>query len=421
MLLLPQGRPAELGGWVGVLGNRHLMQRHAQRAHAHAQKKPTFGTGGGYACAQTFGDKRRIKRACAASLAAAVGCRRRTRKASAETRVGAMSNIEDVDARVVTRYEVGSKLGKGACALNLPGAPKALHTFSLPCCFARRADGIVWKATDRSSKSVVALKKIFDAFQNATDAQRTFREVIFLQQMSNHENIIGLKNLMKAENDKDLYLVFEFMETDLHAAIRANILEDVHKQYILYQSFKALQYMHSAGLVHRDMKPANLLLNAECLMKVADFGLARSILDETASSGVLEAPMCTDYVATRWYRAPEILVGSSSYGYQVDMWSMGCIFGEMLTGKPIFTGTTTLNQIEKIAEMLSLPTTEEVVSLKSQFAETLFDSVSANPEIPAAPEAACRPVGRTSQHLNSNAILLVMTWSVMTTDMPSPL
>ena len=140
-----------------------------------------------------------------------------------------MSDIDSVDRFVATRYDVGQKLGKGAY-------------------------GIVWKATDRKTKEVVALKKIFDAFQNATDAQRTWREIIFLQQMSGHENIIKLQNLMKAENDKDIYLVFEFMETDLHAAIRANILEDVHKQYIMYQAFKALKYMHSADLVHRDMK-----------------------------------------------------------------------------------------------------------------------------------------------------------------------
>ena len=137
------------------------------------------------------------------------------------------------------------------------------------------AYGIVWKATDRRTKEVVALKKIFDAFQNATDAQRTWREIIFLQQMKGHENIIELLNLMKADNEKDIYLVFEFMETDLHAAIRANILEEVHKQYIMYQSFKAIKYMHSADLVHRDMKPANLLLNAECLMKVRAQSKAR--------------------------------------------------------------------------------------------------------------------------------------------------
>ena len=266
----------------------------------------------------------------------------------------------------------------------------------------------MWKATDRHNKAVVAVKKIFDAFQNATDAQRTYREIIFLQQMNNHENIIGLKNLLKAENDKDIYLVFEFMETDLHAAIRANILEDVHKQYIVYQSFKALKFMHSAGLVHRDMKPANLLLNAECLMKVADFGLARSVLDEHGTSGDLEAPCCTDYVATRWYRAPEILVGSATYGQYVDMWSMGCIFGEMLLGKPIFTGTTTLNQIEKIAEHLGTPTSEEIDAFKSSFAQSLFDSVatsaadgpsrssSSSLKPDAAPAAASSPASAPS-------------------------
>jgi len=281
--------------------------------------------------------------------------------------MGSVSNdIDHVDPKVVTRYEVGQKLGKGAY-------------------------GIVWKATDRNTKSVVALKKIFDAFQNATDAQRTYREIIFLQQMGSHENIIGLKNLLKAENDKDIYLVFEFMETDLHAAIRASILEDVHKQYIVYQSFKALKFMHSADLVHRDMKPANLLLNAECLMKVADFGLARSVVDETnTASGELERPVCTDYVATRWYRAPEILVGSSQYGKQVDMWSMGCIFAEMLQGKPLFTGTTTLNQIEIIVRSLGRPSEDEIAALKSPFAVSLFESVGTSSRRRRRASSSCR-------------------------------
>merc|ERR1719191_1638766 len=132
---------------------------------------------------------------------------------------------------------------------------------------------------DKRTKDVVALKKIFDAFQNATDAQRTFREVIFLQEMKGHEHIISLLNVLKADNDRDIYLVVEHMETDLHAAIRANILGDVHKQYIMWQTLKALKFMHSANLLHRDMKPSNLLLNSDCLMKVADFGLARSLRD----------------------------------------------------------------------------------------------------------------------------------------------
>ena len=79
------------------------------------------------------------------------------------------------------------------------------------------------------------MKKVFDAFQNATDAQRTFREVMFLQKLNDHPNIVGLQHLIRAENNKDIYLVFDFMETDLHAVIKANILQDIHKKYVLYQ------------------------------------------------------------------------------------------------------------------------------------------------------------------------------------------
>ena len=145
---------------------------------------------------------------------------------------------EDIDRHVLRKYEIMQKLGKGAY-------------------------GVVWRATDKKSKETVALKKIFDAFQNATDAQRTFREVMFLQEMKGHEHVVSLLNVLKADNDRDIYLVFEHMETDLHAAIRANILQDIHKQYIMWQSLKALKYMHSANLLHRDMKPSNLLLNSD--------------------------------------------------------------------------------------------------------------------------------------------------------------
>lgn len=130
-------------------------------------------------------------------------------------------------------------------------------------------------ATNKKTKEVVALKKIFDAFQNATDAQRTYREVVFLKQMYVHENIVKLHNVFKADNDRDLYLVFEFLETDLHAVIRANILTDVHKRYIMYQSFKALMFMHSANLIHRDLKPANILLNSEWCAAAAPHVLRR--------------------------------------------------------------------------------------------------------------------------------------------------
>lgn len=129
-------------------------------------------------------------------------------------------------------------------------------------------------------------------------------------------------------------------ETDLHAVIRANILEEIHKKYIIYQLVKALKFMHSADLLHRDIKPSNLLLNSDCHVKLCDFGLCRNIAETEGPQ-----PHLTDYVATRWYRAPEILLGSPRYTKGVDMWAVGCILGEMLSGRPTFPGTSTMNQV----------------------------------------------------------------------------
>ena len=191
-----------------------------------------------------------------------------------------------------------------------------------------------------------------------------------MQEIS-HDNIIRLVNVIRAENDRDIYLVFDFMDTDLHAVIRANILEDIHKQYIIYQCLKCLKYMHSAKLLHRDLKPSNLLLNSECHMKVADFGLARSM--HTTEKD--QQPLLTDYVATRWYRAPEILLGSNKYTEGADMWSMGCILAELLMGKPVFPGTSTLNQLDRVMQVTGRPTPEDVESIHSPLASTMLESL----------------------------------------------
>jgi len=163
------------------------------------------------------------------------------------------------------------------------------------------------------------------------------------------------------------------MESDLHAVIRANILEDIHKQFIVYQLLKAFKYMHSANVIHRDMKPSNLLLNSECLLKVADFGLAR-LMDAPKEDGT-KTQVLTDYVATRWYRAPEILLGSNNYTKAVDIWSIGCILGELIGAKPMFPGTSTMNQLDKILEVLGRPSQEDMKAVQSDYTAQMIDNI----------------------------------------------
>lgn len=129
--------------------------------------------------------------------------------------------------------------------------------------------------------------------------------------------------------------------------------------------------MHSADLLHRDLKPSNILLNSECHVKVADFGLARSLAHKEVDS----QPLLTDYVATRWYRAPEILLGSNQYTKGVDMWSVGCIIGELMLGKPMFPGSSTMNQLERVLEITGRPSREDIASVNSPLCATMLQSV----------------------------------------------
>uniref|UniRef100_G1QNP0 mitogen-activated protein kinase n=1 Tax=Nomascus leucogenys TaxID=61853 RepID=G1QNP0_NOMLE len=195
-----------------------------------------------------------------------------------------------------------------------------------------------------------------------------------------HPNIISLLDVIRAENDRDIYLVFEFMgcppdpppptavptlstDTDLNAVIRkGGLLQDVHVRSIFYQLLRATRFLHSGHVVHRDQKPSNVLLDANCIVKLCDFGLARSLGD--LPEGPEDQPL-TEYVATRWYRAPEVLLSSHRYTLGVDMWSLGCILGEMLRGRPLFPGTSTLHQLELILDTIPPPSEEDLLALGS--------------------------------------------------------
>ncbi|KAG7457448.1 hypothetical protein MATL_G00227180 [Megalops atlanticus] len=263
-------------------------------------------------------------------------------------------NISEVEDHISQKYDIKRRLGKGAY-------------------------GIVWKAVDRRTGEIVAVKKIFDAFRNRTDAQRTFREIMFLQEFGDHVNIIKLLNVIRAQNDKDIYLVFEYMETDLHAVIKkGNLLKDIHKRYIIYQILKATKFLHSGNVIHRDQKPSNVLLDRDCFVKLCDFGLARSLQQLQEEAG---GPPLTEYVATRWYRAPEILLGSSRYTQGVDMWSVGCILGEMLLGKALFPGTSTINQIERIMSTVPHPSPEDVNSIRSEYGASVIQRMLLRPQV----------------------------------------
>nr|XP_020487259.1 mitogen-activated protein kinase 15 [Labrus bergylta] len=265
------------------------------------------------------------------------------------------ANVSEVEEHISLKYEIKKRLGKGAY-------------------------GIVWKAVDRQTGEIVAVKKIFDAFRNRTDAQRTFREIMFLQEFGDHPNIVKLLNVVRAQNDKDIYLVFEYMDTDLHAVIKkGSLLKDIHKRYVMYQLLKAIKYLHSGNVIHRDQKPSNVLLDTDCVVKMCDFGLARSLNQIQEDSG---NPALTEYVATRWYRAPEILLGSARYTKGVDMWSLGCILGEMLLGKALFPGTSTINQIEKIMSAIPHPSPEDVLAIKSEYGSSVIQRMLLKPQVP---------------------------------------
>lgn len=168
------------------------------------------------------------------------------------------------------------------------------------------AYGMVCSAYDNVNKLRVAIKKI-SPFEHQTYCQRTLREIKILLRFR-HENIIGINDILRArhiDNMRDVYIVQDLMETDLYKLLKTQQLSNDHICYFLYQILRGLKYIHSANVLHRDLKPSNLLINTTCDLKICDFGLARIADPEHDHTGFL-----TEYVATRWYRAPEIMLNS---------------------------------------------------------------------------------------------------------------
>ncbi|XP_024959325.1 mitogen-activated protein kinase 15-like [Cynara cardunculus var. scolymus] len=224
--------------------------------------------------------------------------------------------------------------------------------------------GVVCSAVDTHTGEKVAIKKITDIFEHASDAVRILREIKLLR-LLRHPDIVEIKRIMLPPSRrafKDIFVVFELMESDLHQVIKANDdLTHEHHRFFLYQMLRALKYMHTANVYHRDLKPKNILANANCKLKICDFGLARVAFNDAPT-----AVLWTDYVATRWYRAPELCGSfSSKYTPAIDIWSIGCIFAEVLTGRPLFPGKSVVHQLELITDLLGTPSADIISGVRN--------------------------------------------------------
>jgi len=211
--------------------------------------------------------------------------------------------------------------------------------------------GIVYKGRHKPSGRLVAMKKIRLEHEEEGVPSTAIREISLLKELQ-HPNIVKLEDIIMQE--KKLYLIFEFLSMDLKKYLDS-IAAEKHmdkmlvKSY-LYQITEGMCFCHKRRILHRDLKPQNLLIDSKGVIKLADFGLARAV--------GIPVRVYTHEVVTLWYRAPEVLLGSNRYSMPVDIWSIGCIFAEMASKKPLFHGDSEIDQLFRVFRVLGTPTEE---------------------------------------------------------------
>ena len=292
------------------------------------------------------------------------------------------------------------------------------------------AYGVVISCYDKKTNRNVAIKKVGNAFEDLIDAKRIVREIKLLRYFK-HDNIVSLIDIQKPPGRtgfEDIYIITDLMETDLHRVIYSRQeLTDDHIQYFIYQILRGVVYMHSANIINRDLKAVNSLENKNCDLKICDIVLGRAEVYEydemelrekqnktkkkpkkkkktedkdkkdkkdkdnkdkkdkkdkdknkdnkdkdNVEEEEEEEPDLTEYVITRWYRAPEVILCPSHYSKAVDIWSVGCIFAELLGRQPLFPGDHYLDQIQKIVAVTGTPKMEDLDFIKKKEAKEFF-------------------------------------------------
>ena len=237
------------------------------------------------------------------------------------------------------------------------------------------AYGVVYAAIDLETNRSVAVKQVNKIFNDYLDAQRMCREIKILSYLQ-HENITNLIDVCANPDYRrfdSIIFVVDLMESDLYQIINSpQKLLPEHRAYFTYQILRALKYIHSAGVIHRDLKPSNLLVNENCDLKICDFGLARLVQrDEDVG----------EYVTTRWYRAPEVLLNYRHTDTKLDIWAVGCILAEMILKKPLFPGKSTLNQLSVLCTTIGSPNDADLVDCTNAKARKYMRSLPKTPPI----------------------------------------
>lgn len=231
--------------------------------------------------------------------------------------------------------------------------------------------GVVYKAKNKKTGELLALKKIRLEAEDEGIPSTAIREISLLKQLQ-HPNIVRLYDVVHTE--KKLTLVFEYLDQDLKKYLDAcseTGLDSYTIKSFLFQLLQGVAYCHQHRVLHRDLKPQNLLINMEGELKLADFGLARAFGIPVRSY--------THEVVTLWYRAPDVLLGSNKYSTPVDIWSVGCIFAEMVNGAPLFPGSSDEDQLKRIFKILGTPTEKSWPGMKDLPESKTLGNISAYP------------------------------------------